>query len=160
LLAGLCIGALYWIWCLVLLNAVNQSGVILNEDQFITQLGSIAHSSQVLHPIAWFSLLAMWTSCLGMSLGTQHYLKDLFTKFRYLPFSLSLLNIFPSLVLLFCTQGAYRQLLTMASFLALYLLVFLPTLLLILQDRRQKKIHCSAIVLLGLSVGLIIAVWP
>ncbi len=159
LIAGLCIGLLYWLWCLILLSAVDQSGVILNETQFLIQLGTITHSSQVLHPIAWFSLLAMWTSCLGMSLGTQHYLNDLFPQFRYLPFSLSLLNILPSLILLFCAQGSYRRLLTMASFLALYLLILLPALLLILQDRREKKINWNAIALFGLSVVNIIAVW-
>jgi len=155
--AGVSIGGLYWVWCFVLLSAVNSSRIVLDESQFLMQLATIAQSSQVLHPIAWFSLLAMWTSCLGMSMGTQHYLKDLFTKFRYLPFSLSLLNILPSLVLLFCTQGAYRRLLTMASFLALYLLIFLPAFLLILQYRSQKRVHWMAMMLLALSVILMLA---
>jgi len=156
--AGIAIALLYWVWCLILLSAMSAHHIVLDESQFLNQLAMIAQNSEILHPIAWFSLLAMWTSCMGMSLGTQHYLKDLIPKFQHIPLSLSLLNILPSLLGVLFTQGAYRKLLLMASFLALYLLVFLPALLLMIQYRRQGKRHGVAGLLLTLSSALMLAV--
>jgi len=154
---------LYWVWCTLLLSALSavpatSSATNLSDNGFLESFSKFTQSALFLQPIAWFSLLAMWTSCLGMSLGTFDYLRDLLRARKEQNFLIVLLTVLPSLFFLYVSDQAYRTLLNFAAYLALYLLIALPAFLICRRDYGKKitSIYIKACTLLILTVGLLI----
>jgi amino acid permease len=95
----------------------------------------------------------MATSCMGMSIGTQDFLKDGLLFVRKSHLLSSILTVMPSLFLIYGTDGDYLKILQLASYFALYLLVILPSWL-VYKKRKDDRWGPLMILMIALTLAV------
>ncbi len=147
---------IYSIWSWLLLSFIAQSqSPILSQNDLIHYLLATAQNKDILRPIAFFSFYATWTSCLGLSMGASAYLKDCMQGSTLL---IAFITAMPPLILLYWSGGVYQSLLGLASLLALYLLILLPSMLhFLLHFQKFRKISFLSLTLIILALFFIVS---
>jgi tryptophan-specific transport protein len=157
LIAGITILAIYLAWSVIMLNLIQAYQVKALRQDFMKQIAELVQNNTLAQFSALFSVLAMGTSCMGMSLGTKDFLQDAYTFLAKNHLLSVLLTVLPSLFMVYEASGNYLKLLHLASYFALYLLVILPSWLIF--KKRQKNrivplIFCCFTTLIGINASI------
>ncbi|NBW57054.1 hypothetical protein EBR43_04585 [bacterium] len=154
LLSGLFILFIYMIWSVLMLNLVRDNPLQTSGNQdFIQHIALLVNNNTLAKVAVIFSMLAMATSCMGMSIGTQDFLKDGLLFVRKSHLLSSILTVMPSLFLIYGTDGDYLKILQLASYFALYLLVILPSWL-VYKKRKDDRWGPLMILMIALTLAV------